>query len=139
MVDRWEGVLVLCHVPNCGREQVVTITADTGSVLAHYPACSLHIVEVANSVRQQIGIPLEHSREAQAIERNALMLQMVEQLALVEREDRPFDQFEYEQWERWRRRVEHLDRMLTSGAAARKTIVDAVESQGPKGLPLPPK
>jgi hypothetical protein len=129
---------MLCHVPNCGRNQVVTITVDKGRVLAHYPSCELHIVEVANDVRAQNRISLAQSREAQEVERRGLASQMVELVALVEREDRPFDRDEYEDWERWRRRIEHLDRMLSSGQAARQ-VINAAESPGLRALPLPPK
>lgn len=125
---------MLCHEPNCGREQDVTITVDKGEVLAHYPACSLHIVEVANSVRMQNRLPLAASREAQLIERDGLMSQMTELVMLVEREDRPFDRYEFDQWERWKRRVKHLDQMLGSGGVARN-VIEAAESKGPKQLP----
>lgn len=125
---------MLCHQENCGRDQVVTITVDTGRFLAHYPACALHIVEVANSCRIQNRIPRAASQEAQLIEMQGLATQMAELLSLVEREDRPFDTDEYEDWERWRRRVEHLERMLQSGGVARN-VIDAAESSEPRQRP----
>lgn len=102
--------MLMCHA-HCGRLSVVTITVDLGGHLAHYPACALHIVEVANTVRQQNQLSVDASPEALMVERDGLIVQMEELVAMVESAGQfTFD--EQAMFERWRKRVVELDRRI---------------------------
>lgn len=126
---------LLCHA-RCGRLSVVTITVERGGFLAHYPSCALHIVEVANSVRQQNQLTVDASPEALMVERDGLLVQMEELVAMVQ----VAGQFTYDEedlFKRWRRRVDVLDGLLRKAVKSPPVDVEArPELDPPIGGPL---